>query len=158
MPGTKIIVILILVLLCGILVGFGLSALVSPPPRPLSIIHTADAPQPIGPYSQAVASDGFVFTSGQIGLDPSTGNLTGTTGNQTVQAMENLRQVLAAGGLDFSDVVQTHIFLTDLGDWETVNGIYAGYFNQTPPARSVVEVKGLPRGAKIEIEMIAQRP
>ena len=148
--------ILILVFLCGALFGFGIFALISD--NPMAAIHTQNAPEPIGPYSQAVKYGGFVFTSGQIGLDPVTGNLTLTTEEQTIQTMENLKAVLAAEGLDFSDVIQGHIYLTNLSDWEVVNTVYGRYFETEPPARSVVEVKGLPRGAKVEIEMIAQRP
>jgi 2-iminobutanoate/2-iminopropanoate deaminase len=100
---------------------------------------------------------GFVFTAGQIGLDPVTGNLSETTEGQTVQAMENLNAILMAEGLDFSHVVMVHIYLVDLADWNTVNTVYGRYFESGPPARSVVGVKGLPRDARIEIEMIAQR-
>lgn len=151
--------ILILIFICGALAGFGIYALVAPahgnPGN--QVILTANAPKPVGPYSQAVESGGFVFTSGQVGLDPVTGNLSPTIEGQTVRTMENLQAVLQAEGLGFSDVIQTRIYLTDMGDWNTVNEIYGRYFAGEPPARSIVEVKGLPKGAKIEIEMVARK-
>lgn len=159
MTDRKIIAIIVLVFACGALAGYGICSFVSSPHpvTPLQSIHSGNAPQPIGPYSQAIRYGGVVYTSGQIGLDPVTGNLSQTTEEQTVRALENLKAVLAAEGLSFSDVVLVHIYLTDLNDWNTVNTVYGNYFPSTPPARSVVEVKGLPRGAKIEIEMVAQR-
>lgn len=120
------------------------------------IIATDKAPAAIGPYSQGVAAGGFVFFSGQIPLDPVTGEIRGdTAAEQAEQVMANIEAVLDAAGLGFSDIVKTTIFLTDLGDFATVNEIYGRRFAQAPPARSTVQVAALPRGAKIEIETIA---
>ena len=123
-----------------------------------SIIQTDKAPAAIGPYSQAVAvtAGRMVFCSGQIPLDPGTGELVGeTAAEQCRQVMENLRQVLAAAGADFSDVVKTTIFLVDLEDFQAVNQVYAGYFPDAPPARATVQVSRLPKDARVEIEMTA---
>jgi len=123
-------------------------------------IRTDAAPKPIGPYSQAVACDGFLFCSGQVGLDPATGKLAGDDiVAQTRQALDNLGAVLEAAGANFADVVKTTIFLTDMADFATVNPIYGERFaGDTPPARSTFAVAGLPLGAKIEIELIAALP
>jgi len=121
------------------------------------IIATDRAPKAIGPYSQAVKAGRFVFCSGQIPLDPVTGELRGADiREQTEQVMENIAQVLGAAGLAFDDVVKSTIFLTDLADFAAVNEVYGRRFPENPPARSTVEVKGLPRGARVEIEVIAQ--
>ncbi len=121
------------------------------------IIATDRAPKAIGPYSQAVKAGGFVFCSGQIPLDPATGELHGTDiREQTERVMENVAAVLAAAGLTFDDVVKSTIFLADLADFATVNEVYGMRFPSSPPARSTVEVQGLPRGARVEIEVIAQ--
>ena len=120
------------------------------------IIATDKAPRAIGPYSQAVKAGGFVFCSGQIPLDPATGELTG--GNisaQTERVMENIDAVLAAAGLTFGDVVKSTIYLADLTDFAAVNEVYGRRFSSDPPARSTVEVKGLPKGAGVEIEVMA---
>ena len=120
------------------------------------IVSTKDAPAAVGPYSQAVRVGQFVFTAGQIPLDPKSGQIVSEDiSEQTVRVMENLKAVLAAENLDFQHVVKTTIFLTDLGDFQTVNEIYAGYFSQSPPARSTVQVSALPKGARVEIECIA---
>ena len=122
-------------------------------------VETADAPKAIGPYSQAIVANGFLFTSGQIPLDPETGQMTVIdVVAQTHQVMENLRAVLAAQGLTFADVVKTTIFLTDLGDFQRVNEVYGGYFESDPPARSTVQVAALPKGAKVEIDLVAALP
>lgn len=121
-------------------------------------IHSDSAPKAIGPYSQAVHVDSgkMVFCSGQIPLDPKTGELMqGDIAAQTERVMENLKAVLAAGGVDFSHVVRCGIFLTDLADFAKVNEVYGRYFPSNPPARSTVQVAGLPKGAKVEIEAIA---
>ncbi|MDB5069493.1 MAG: endoribonuclease [Candidatus Eremiobacteraeota bacterium] len=120
-------------------------------------IHTTAAPAAIGPYSQAVAAGPYVFTSGQIGLDPLTGQLVdGDAAEQTRQVMANLAAVLAAAGLSFADVVKTTIFLIDMNDFSAVNEVYGESFEGTdPPARSTVAVAALPRGARVEIEAIA---
>jgi len=120
-------------------------------------VFSPHAPAPIGLYSQAVQSGNLVFLSGQIGIDPATGNISDPVEGQTSRSMENLRAVLNESGLGFGDVVQTRIYLVNMSDWNAVNGIYASYFRDNPPARSVVQVAGLPKGAKVEIEMVAER-
>jgi 2-iminobutanoate/2-iminopropanoate deaminase len=120
------------------------------------IVATDKAPKAIGPYSQGVKAGGFVFFSGQIPLDPVTGLLQGTDiAGQTEQVMDNIANLLNAAGLDFTDVVKSTIFLTDLANFATVNEIYGRRFPLNPPARSTVEVKGLPKGAAVEIEVTA---
>lgn len=120
------------------------------------IISTDKAPQAIGPYSQGVRAGGFVFFSGQIPLDPVTGQITGSDiVGQTEQVMKNIEEVLSSSGLGFEDVVKTTIFLVDLADFAAVNEIYGRRFPKDPPARSTVEVKGLPRGALVEVEVVA---
>lgn len=122
------------------------------------VISSADAPAAIGPYSHAIAVNDFLFTSGQIALDPKTGALIGDTIEaQTEQVLHNLEAVLAANDMTFEHVVKTTIFLTDLQDFKTVNEIYAAKFNAAPPARSCVQVAGLPGGSKLEIELIAHK-
>ena len=121
------------------------------------IISTEKAPQAIGPYSQAVVSGDFVFTSGQIPLDPATGQLvTGDITAQTKRVMENLRAVLAAAGCSFMDVVRTTIYLVDLGHFTAVNEAYGACFEAPYPARATVQVAALPRGAQVEIDVIAR--
>ena len=123
-----------------------------------TVIHASNAPAAIGPYSHAVAVDGFLFTSGQIPLDPATGKLAGDTIEaQTQQVLNNLEAVLAANGMNFSNVVKTTIFLADLADFAKVNELYGARFPKDPPARSCFQVAGLPAGAKLEIELIAHR-
>jgi len=120
------------------------------------IISTADAPAAIGPYSQGIRVGSIIYYSGQIGLDPKTGQLVGGgISEQTRRVLENVGRLLKAEGLGFDNIVKTTIFLADMGDFQTVNEIYGSYFNQAPPARSTVQVAGLPRGARIEIEVIA---
>jgi 2-iminobutanoate/2-iminopropanoate deaminase len=122
--------------------------------RPIS---TPEAPAAIGPYSQGVRAGGFVFASGQIPLDPATGQIVpGGIAEQTRQTMENLGAVLTAAGCSFGQVVKTTIFLVDLTDFAEVNRIYGGYFPEAPPARATVQVAALPRGARVEIDAIAQ--
>jgi 2-iminobutanoate/2-iminopropanoate deaminase len=119
-------------------------------------IATGGAPAAIGPYSQAIRAGGMLFVSGQIPLDPATGDLVGGgIGPQTERVVENLRAVLDAAGCDFGDVVKTTIFLTDLATFGTVNGIYARAFAPPFPARATVQVAALPRGSLVEIEAIA---
>lgn len=121
-----------------------------------SVITAAGAPAAIGPYSHAVAAGNFLFTSGQIALNPETGKLAGDSIEiQTEQVLKNLEAVLSANGMTFSDVIKTTVFLVDLADFSTVNGIYATRFSENPPARSCVQVANLPGGSKIEIELIA---
>jgi 2-iminobutanoate/2-iminopropanoate deaminase len=120
------------------------------------IIATDKAPQAIGPYSQGVKGGGMVFFSGQIPLDPVTGEMVGKgIAAQTERVMENIAALLTAAGLGFGDVVKSTIYLTDLTNFSIVNDIYGRRFPAAPPARSTVEVKGLPRGAEVEIEVIA---
>jgi 2-iminobutanoate/2-iminopropanoate deaminase len=120
-------------------------------------IQSDAAPAAIGPYSQAIEQDGWIFCSGQIGLDPGSGKLVeGGIEAETRRVMENLREVLGAAGASLRGVVKTIIFLTDLKDFETVNRIYGEHFEQPYPARSTVQVAALPRGARVEIEAIAR--
>ncbi len=120
------------------------------------IITTDKAPQAIGPYSQGVRAGGFVFYSGQIPLYPATGELcTGDIREQTELVMANIGAVLAAAGLDYASVVKTTIYLVDLTNFAIVNEIYGRFFPVNPPARSTVEVKGLPKGVGVEIEVVA---
>jgi 2-iminobutanoate/2-iminopropanoate deaminase len=126
-----------------------------------SIVATREAPAAIGPYSQAVRAGQFLFLSGQIPLDPGTGEMVGgdNVELQTGQVMSNLAAVLRAGGSGFEHVVKSTIFLTDLSDFAVVNRIYGAHFETgAPPARATVQVSALPRGAKVEIEMIALVP
>lgn len=121
-----------------------------------TIITAPDAPAALGPYSHAVSANGFLFTAGQVGIVPGSGALAeGGVEAQTRQVMENIGAVLRAAGTGFDRVVKTTIFLADMDDFATVNGIYAQYFPQDPPARSTVAVAGLPLGALVEIETVA---
>lgn len=121
-------------------------------------IDTDRAPAAIGPYSQAIRVGSVVYLAGQIGLDPATGDLVeGGIAGETRRTMENLGAVLEAAGLGFDDVVQTQVFLTDLDEFQAMNTIYGEYFGDAPPARATVEVAGLPRGARVEIQMTAAR-
>ena len=155
----KKLLILVLIFACGAVLGalymhFLSQGTAYPAKHP---VYTRQAPEPIGPYSQGVQSGGFVWLSGQVGIDPSTGNLTGGIEEQTTRAMENQKAVLAVSGLTFADVVQTRIYLTSMSDFATVNRIYGTYFTDTFPARSTVQVAGLPKGALVEIEMVAEK-
>ena len=119
-------------------------------------VHTDQAPRAIGPYSQAVACQGFLFLSGQIALDPKTGELTGeTAAEQARRVMLNLKAVLAAHQLDLESVVKTTIYLADLADFEAVNKVYGEFFSGPPPARSTIQAARLPRSARVEIDAIA---
>ena len=120
------------------------------------IIHTPNAPEAIGPYSQAVCTGGLVFTSGQIAIDPATGGVEATTIEaQTEQVCKNLAAVLEASGSDLQHVVKTVCFLRDMGDFAAFNGVYARYFTGKP-ARSCVAVRELPKGVLVEIDTIAE--
>jgi 2-iminobutanoate/2-iminopropanoate deaminase len=122
------------------------------------IVSTDQAPRAIGPYSQAVKACKLVFLSGQIPLDPASGELVaGTIEEQTERVMENLKAVLAACQLTLADIVKTTIFLTDMADFAKVNAVYGRYFDQRPPARSTVQVAALPKGAQVEIEAVASQ-
>lgn len=121
------------------------------------VVSTEKAPAAIGPYSQAIQSGELLFMSGQIPLDPKTGNLvTGDIEAETRRVMDNLGAVLAAAGAKFENLVKTTIYLTDLGDFAAVNRVYASYFSLDPPARATVQVSALPKGARVEIEAIAR--
>jgi 2-iminobutanoate/2-iminopropanoate deaminase len=120
-------------------------------------ISTAAAPAAIGPYSQAIAIDGLLFCSGQLGLDPATGTLVDGIEAQAERSMLNLRAVLDAAGVTFEDVVKTTIFLADMGDFAVVNAVYGRFMPEVPPARSTVQVAALPKGGLVEIEAIARR-
>lgn len=123
------------------------------------IIFSESAPQPIGPYSQAVTCGGFLFTAGQLGVDPRTGKLTGDNIKaQAMQVMKNLSAVLSEAGASFEDVVKTTIFLKDMGDFAALNEIYGEYFRKSHPARSTIQAAALPLGALVEIEVIAMLP
>ena len=122
-------------------------------------ISTPNAPSAIGPYSQAIKAGGMLFLSGQIPLDPTTGQMIeGDVAAQTERVMKNLGAVLEAAGCSFDDVVRTTIFLTNLGDFQVVNEIYGRSFPSTPPARATVQVAALPRGSNVEIDAIALVP
>lgn len=123
---------------------------------PIEYVSTPDAPQAIGPYSQGVKSQGFVYTSGQIALDPATGNLvTSSFEDQVRRVFKNLEAILKAAGSDFSRVLKATVFLTDLGNFVVLNEIYAEYFADHKPARTTVQVPALPKGAAVEIDLIA---
>lgn len=126
---------------------------------PKQPIQTPEAPLPIGPYHQAIQTDHLVFISGQIAIDPVTGQRVGNTiEEETHQVMKNLKAILAATGLTFSQVVKTSIFVTDLGHFGAVNDVYGQYFEgEDFPARETVEVSALPKGVQVEISMIAAR-
>ena len=121
------------------------------------VIATNAAPAAIGPYSQAIAAAGLVFTAGQIGLEPATGKLVEGVENQTRQVLANLRAILEAAGSGPDRVLKTTIFLADMADFARVNAIYAEVFGVDPPARSTIQAAGLPLGALVEIEAIALR-
>jgi 2-iminobutanoate/2-iminopropanoate deaminase len=121
------------------------------------IISTSDAPAAIGPYSQAIRSGNLIFCSGQIPLDPKSGEMAeDDIDAQTRRVLDNISGLLKSEGLSLGDVLKTTIFLTDLGNFQIVNEIYGSYFTNQPPARSTVQVSALPKGAKIEIEVIAR--
>lgn len=119
-------------------------------------IATKDAPAAIGPYSQAIKANGVLYTSGQIALDPASGNLvTGSFDVQARRVFENLKAVLREGGSDFSRVVKATVYLTDLGNFQALNAIYAEYFGDHKPARTTIGVKELPKGGLVEIDLVA---
>ena len=120
------------------------------------IVSTDRAPKAIGPYSQAVVANGFVFVSGQIPLDPATGQIVaGGIAEQTAQVFENIKNVLEAAGSSFDQAVKTTVYLKDMGDFAPMNEVYARYFPANPPARATVEAARLPRDVRIEIDCIA---
>ena len=122
-------------------------------------IETDGAPGAIGPYSQAVRDGRLLFVSGQVALDPAGGELiAGDVGAQTERVLKSAGAILAAAGAAFADVVRTTVYLIDLADFGAMNDVYAGYFSAPAPARSTVQVAGLPKGARVEIDMIAALP
>ncbi len=123
----------------------------------MKVISTDKAPAAIGPYSQAVEVGNLVFCSGQIPIDPATGNMPTGIEAQAHQAFTNVKHLLEAAGTCISRTIKTTVFLSDMDDFATVNGIYANYFTEPYPARSAVAVKTLPKGALIEIEVIAEK-
>ena len=124
---------------------------------PREVISTPDAPAAIGPYSQAVLIDGFLFCSGSLGMDPATGELAEGVEAQAERSMLNIEAVLAAAGMTTADIVKTTIFLVDLTNFATVNAVYARHIAEPPPARSTIQVAALPRAAEVEIEVTARR-
>jgi len=125
----------------------------------IATLATPEAPAAVGPYSQAITAGGFLYTAGQIPLDPATGELIeGDITAQTTRVLENLRALLHAAGAGFADVVKTTVFLTDLADFAAMNAVYAGYFQAPFPARSTIQVAALPKGARVEIEAVALLP
>nr|WP_072151937.1 RidA family protein [Candidatus Kryptobacter tengchongensis] len=122
------------------------------------IVYTEKAPKPVGPYSQAVIAGDFIFTAGQIPIDPKTNQVVqGDIKEQTKQVLENLKAVLEASGATFDDVVKVTVYMRDLNEFSAMNEIYSEYFKNSPPARTTVEVSRLPRDVKIEIDLIAVR-
>ncbi|MFI5226788.1 MAG: RidA family protein [Candidatus Limnocylindrales bacterium] len=121
-------------------------------------IETGGAPAPVGPYSQAISAGGLVFCAGQLGLDPTSGELPVGVEAQAIRALENLTAVLDAAGCSWGDVVKTTIFLADIGDFAVVNTVYGRFVVDPPPARSTFAVGSLPKGGLVEIEAFAVRP
>jgi 2-iminobutanoate/2-iminopropanoate deaminase len=122
----------------------------------LDAVSTDRAPRAIGPYSQAIRANGFIFVSGQIAIDPATNQfITGDAAEQTVRVMENLKAIVEAAGSSMDRVIKTTVYLKDIADFAVLNEIYGRYFPGTPPARATVEAAALPRGARVEIELIA---
>lgn len=121
----------------------------------MAIIHTDRAPAAVGPYSQAIRAGNLLITSGQLGLEPETGNLPEGVEAQTEQSLKNVDAILAEAGLARTDVIKTTVFIRNMGDFAAVNRIYAAYFGEHKPARSCVEVSALPKNGLVEIEVIA---
>ncbi|MDQ6765480.1 MAG: RidA family protein [Verrucomicrobiota bacterium] len=120
------------------------------------IVSTTEAPAAVGPYSQAVRIGPMLFTAGQIPLDPQSGQIVSQdVAEQTRRVLDNLTAVLRAEQMDFSNIVKTTVFMTNLGDFQTMNEVYSSYFKDQPPARSTVQVSALPKGAQVEIEVVA---
>lgn len=120
------------------------------------VVRTAGAPAAIGPYSQAIAAGGFLYISGQIPLDPETGRMSsGGVGEQVARVLESLKCILAEAGLGMEAVVKTTVYLADLAEFPEMNEVYGRYFSSNPPARATVQVAGLPKGARVEIDAVA---
>lgn len=140
----------------GTILAVGLLAVGCASTRQRQVVATERAPRAIGPYSQGVRAGEFVFLSGQLGIDPASGQLAaGGIEAETRQALENCREVLAAAGLSLADVVQVQVLLADIADYATMNQVYATYFPVDPPARAAYAAAALPRGARVEILMTA---
>jgi len=121
-----------------------------------TVIATENAPAAVGPYSQAIQAGNLIFTAGQLGLDPATGDFAGEdVATQTRQALKNIRAILEEAGAGMNQIVKTTIFVEDMADFQTVNAVYAEFFENAPPARSTVEVAALPLGGRVEIEAVA---
>jgi len=126
---------------------------------PIGFVSTPDAPRAIGPYSQATRANGFLFTAGQVGFDPATGELVdGGIAEQTERVLQNIRAILKAAGLDLSSVARTTVYLVDMADFAAMNTVYTRAFGDHRPARSTVAVAALPRGARVEIDAVAVLP
>lgn len=120
------------------------------------VVHTDRGPKPIGPYSQAIKANGFLFLSGQTPLDPKTGEMSGANvAEQTVRVLENIKGVLEASGVNLQHVVKTTVFLKDMNDFAAMNEVYGRYFSAAPPARSTIQAARLPKDALVEIEVTA---
>ncbi|WP_092346927.1 RidA family protein [Candidatus Chrysopegis kryptomonas] len=120
------------------------------------VVYTEKAPKPVGPYSQAIIAGDFIFTAGQIPIDPKTNQVVqGDIKEQTKQVLENLKAVLESAGATFDDVVKVTVYMRDLNEFSAMNEVYSEYFKNSPPARTTVEVSRLPRDVKIEIDLIA---
>ena len=120
------------------------------------VVFTNDAPEAVGPYSQAIKKNGLLFCSGQVALDPTSGDLVGgSVQDQTKRAMDNLQAVLVAAGAGFDDIVKVTAYLVDMNDFPEFNEVYGEYFDNEPPARATVGVVALPKGARVEVECIA---
>ena len=121
-----------------------------------NVVTTDRGPKPIGPYSQAIKANGFIYLSGQVALDPKTGEIAGAEiRQQTERVLENIKGILEAAGGNLHHVIKTTVFLKDMNDFPTMNEVYARYFTSAPPARSTVQVSRLPKDALVEIEVIA---
>jgi len=121
------------------------------------ILSTENAPAAVGPYSQAIKLDNLIFTSGQLPIDPKTGEMPDSVEEQTSQALENIAAILEEAGSSLDNAIKLTVFLTDIDDFAAMNEVYAGFFESDPPARSAFEVVALPKGAKVEIECIAYK-
>jgi 2-iminobutanoate/2-iminopropanoate deaminase len=125
----------------------------------MKLLHTDEAPEAIGPYSQAVSCDGWLYTAGQVALDPATGEMAAADfGGQARQVLRNLAAVLANAGCGASDVVKTTIYLVDFADFAEINALYGAFMGDHRPARSTVQVAALPKGALLEIDLVARIP
>lgn len=125
-------------------------------PNQREIIHSDNAPKAIGPYSVGVRAGQLVFTAGQIGIDPATGEIvSGGIEAETQQVMQNLQNILKSAGSSLEQAIKTTVFLRDINDFSEMNGVYGQYFQSAPPARSTIQVAGLPKGAAVEIEVVA---